>query len=241
MKRKNIETLPATNNPLFAERELEKTHTNFAIELTIFENIKRGNVEAVKAGFNDYVNLGFVMGNMANDELRQFRYWAISGIAVATHYAILGGADETDVFNLSDECIRFIDQATSEEEILAHLSEKVENLTYMVYLSKLNVSMHPAIRQCIHYIHVHLHQKITLDELASVSYLSKEYLSTLFKSEVGTTIHKYILHEKLNASLIDLRSGESISEVAYNYGFCSETHYIKCFRDEFGCTPKKYF
>ncbi len=234
------ETLPATDNALFVERELEKTQTSFSYELAIFENIKKGDVEAVKLGYSQYISSGFVMGNMSSNSLRQMKYWAVSGISIAAHYAILGGADETDAFNMSDICIRYIDSATKEADILAFLSEKIVDLTYLVYQSQLDATKNIAVRRCLHYIHIHLHQKISLEDLSKEVYMSKEYISFLFKKEMGLSVSKYIMTKKLDAALSDLKQGASISKVSYDYNFCSQTHFIQSFKKYYGCTPRQY-
>lgn len=234
-----ISTIPRLENNITEERETGLIQSSFDREYEIFLCIKNGDVNNLKKKTEEYLSKGFTMGNMSENSLRQVRYWGVSTIAVAVHYAILGGLDETDAFNMSDECIRYIDTLNTIEEITAYLFDKATDLTYLVYKSRFNASASPAVRRCIHYIHVHLHEKITVDSLAMECGLSRSYLSSLFKKETGVSLHNYITREKLKAANQMLGSGKSISEIAYRLSFCSETHFIECYKKQFGITPGK--
>ena len=106
MKNK-FETINRDENSIFMERETGVVHSAFSREYELFESIKAGNPALVRAKAQAYLDEGITMGFLSRDNLKQYRYWAISTIAVAIHYAILGGMDETDAFNLSDEYIRY--------------------------------------------------------------------------------------------------------------------------------------
>lgn len=231
------EVLPKSNNILYLERELNISHTAFEYEYRLFNEIKAGNVKNVERYFDEYINSGFVMGYMSDNNLRQLRYWAVSGIAVAVHYAILGGADETDTFNLSDECIRYVDTETDEEKLISFLREKLIKLTLMVYSARMQGIIRPEVRRCIHYIHINLHKKITMDELAKECLVSKGYLESIFKNEMGMTIMNYIRIQRIEAAELRLREGIEVGKVAYEFGFCSETHFIESYKKVYGYTP----
>lgn len=237
-KRKTtLYTIESDGNPLFNERESGEIQTPFKEEFRLFSAIRDGNVNLVKDLSDTYINKGFNIGKMSHNELRQIKYWAVSTIAVAIHYAILGGLDQTDAFNLSDEYIRYIDTATSQDDIVTYLYDKAMDLTYHVYHSKYMESLSPPIRKTIHYIHVNLHKKLNIGDLALQCNLSRDYLSTLFKKETGESLHRYILKEKLKLSQTYLLEGVPYSEIAYRLSFCSETHFIQAFKKEFGETP----
>lgn len=232
------ETLEKTDNSLYNERETGLTHSAFSREYTLFRSIQAGDVEAVRTKASEYLQEGITMGNLSDSTLRGAKYWAVSTIAVAVHYAILGGMDETDAFNLSDEYIRHIDSLHDFESIVEYLLDKSTDLTYGVFNARANLALSPAVRRAIHYIHIHLHEKITADSLAKVCGLSRSYFSTLFKSELHISIHQYILREKLNAATIMLSDGDSLSNIAYKLSFASESHFISCYKKYYGVTPR---
>lgn len=54
------------------------------------------------------------------------------------------------------------------------------------------------------------------------------------------SLHNYILQEKLEASKVLLLQGVSYEAISYDFAFCSETHYITCFKKKFGMTPGEF-
>ncbi len=235
-----IEVLPKYNNPIFEQRESGTTHTPFELEYVLYNAIKDGNTKAMLSAMNKYFEQGFVIGRMSMNELRQTKYWAISVIAIAIHYSILGGLDETDAYNLSDEYIQSIDKFSSMEECIDYLKEKAVELTNEVKKAKKKNALSPKIRKCVHYIHIHLHEKITINMLSDYAGLSKDYLSVLFKKEIGQSVHSYIINQRLNSSIAMLNDGLSNEQIAYNLAFCSQSHFIECFKKQYGITPAQY-
>ena len=110
----------------------------------------------------------------------------------------------------------------------------------MVSESRENSVYPQSIRKCLHYINTHLHEKLDLSSLAEESGLSEDYLSHLFKKNMGINLSKYIRTQRLQASKEMLKDKYSVSEIAYYLGFCSESYYIACFKREYGKTPKEF-
>ncbi|MBE5962154.1 MAG: AraC family transcriptional regulator [Lachnospiraceae bacterium] len=235
-----VEIIAPSANTIFEERESGITHTSFELEYVLYQAIKNGNVTWVKQAIENYLKSGLVIGRLSKDNMRQLKYWAVSCISLAIHYSILGGMDETDAFNLSDQYIRHVDSLSAMEEIIYYLKEKAVELTNFVNEAKGKEWYSPAIRQSLHYINIHLHERLDVMTLAKKVGLSRDYFSTLFKKQVGTSVHAYIQHEKLEASKFLLYQGISYETISYNFGFCSETHYITCFKREYGMTPGQY-
>lgn len=236
----NIEILSPSPNQIYEQRETGVTHSPFQLEYPLFQAIREGNTTEVGTAIQNYLKHGLIVGRLSRNTLRQMQYWAVSCISVAIHYAILGGLDETDAFNLSDIYIRQVDQVTSIEEIIPYLKEKALELTGLVEKTKYKRAKSPAIRRCLHYINIHLHDKLPIALLAKECKLSRDYLSVLFKKEMGISLHNYILKEKLEASKLLLLQNQNYDTISYTLGFCSETHYITCFRRRFGMTPGEY-
>ena len=236
----NIEVLPLGESALFTRRENEKAHTAYRTEVMLYSAIRRGDREALREMLSNTANRKLVMGRLSTDDLRQMQYWAVCCVTLATRYAIEGGLDEVTAYCFSDDCIIRIDKMTSVGEILDYLAARGLELTDMVAQSKRNTVYSADIRRCISYINANLHKKITLDVLSDECNLSKDYLSLKFKGETGLRPSDYIKKHRLTASKDMLRSGRNCSEVAYYLNFCSESYFIKCFREEFGMTPKQF-
>ena len=220
-----IKILPPSPDALFAQREDGLTHSAFSLELSLYTALRDGDEAALRRAMDRYFAAGFVIGRMSADSLRQMKFWAVSVVAIATHYAILGGLDETDAYNLSDEYIRHIDGLFSIDQCVEYLSGRAIELVRAVAASKKEHTLSPKIKACVHYIHIHLHDRLTVGALAG---------------QVGLSESRYIQEQKLAAALPLLTAGMPYGQVAYSLSFCSQSYFIQCFKKRYGTTPAAY-
>lgn len=230
----NNSTLPITRI-----NETNTAATTYEIETAFFSSISRGNVEEVNSMIKNLLKSGIVVNKLAKNDTRPLKYWAINTIAIATRYAIAGGADETACYNFTDEAIMQIDSLTDESEILQFLFKKSLQLTATVNKVQEN-SLPKAVRDVLRIINTRLFDDLRLDVLAKECGISKDHLSLLFKKNVGTTIPQYIKTKRLESAKAMLKKGVSLSQVASTTGFSTESYFIKCFKDEFQMTPGEF-
>ena len=93
------------------------------------------------------------------------------------------------------------------------------------------------------YISTHLNDpELSIEKLAGLARCSKRYLHMIFRPE-NRSISDYILQERLErcrADLLDPRlARRSITEIAYTWGFNSSNHFSRCFKREFGISPRE--
>lgn len=102
------------------------------------------------------------------------------------------------------------------------------------------VDIKEAIASCVNYIECNIYNKISLDELALHTGLSKYYLHRMFKSLTGESVIEYVQSRKLTSSIHELvNTNMRIIDIALDYGFEYEQSYIRAFRKKFGYTPLK--
>lgn len=225
---------------IFDEREKGIIHTPYQFETVFFESVKKGSRTDVKAYINLMLNDGITVGKMSSDKLREIQYWAVSSLTLLTRSAIQGGLDETTAYNFSDNSIYHIDTMTETDEIVEYVMQRCIALTDMIAENRENSVYPQSIRKCLHYINTHLHEKLDTHTLALHCNLSDDYLSYLFKKNMGVNLCRYIRSQRLAYSKEMLKEDYSVSDIAYYLGFCSESYFIKCFKEEFGKTPRKY-
>lgn len=97
------------------------------------------------------------------------------------------------------------------------------------------------VAEIIKYIDEHIAEPLSLDVIAETVYLSKFYISRLFKQETNSTIHQYVLKKRLALSKRYIESGTSIADVCTRCGFLDYSHFFRAFKAEFGLTPKQYY
>ncbi|WP_160114011.1 helix-turn-helix transcriptional regulator [Aquimarina sp. AU119] len=92
------------------------------------------------------------------------------------------------------------------------------------------------------YIHDNLEKKITLDELTSISLLSKFHLYDSFKNVFGKTPHQYINSCKLKKSKRLILKGQySVTEISDILGYSDVHTFSKLFKKNFKVSPSNYY
>ncbi len=93
-------------------------------------------------------------------------------------------------------------------------------------------------RRVIDHVAGNLETQIRVEELASVTRLSKSHFFRAFRLSFSTSPHAYILTLRLaRAREMLMASDEQISRVAAACGFADQAHFSRIFRREIGCAP----
>jgi AraC-like DNA-binding protein len=96
----------------------------------------------------------------------------------------------------------------------------------------------------VSYIEAHLHDpELTPTRIAAACRMTPRYLYHLSSGQ-EETVARYILRRRLDACaralVSDARRGHTITEIAFDHGFNSPTHFGRVFRAKFGLTPREY-
>ena len=92
----------------------------------------------------------------------------------------------------------------------------------------------------VDYIRKNLHQKLSIENIAKLAYLSKSNFFRMFKDELGTSPNEFILQERISRAKELLKSKNSIKETAYQTGFSDTNYFTRVFKQLVGVTPKNY-
>lgn len=100
-------------------------------------------------------------------------------------------------------------------------------------------------RERVHYarelVLQHLHEPLTLEELARRSQLNESTLKRGFKQEFGMTVFDYLLDYRLEQARQMLERGTmQVSEVMMAVGLRNRSYFAAAFRRKFGQNPKQY-
>ena len=156
---------------------------------------------------------------MSDDELKQQKYMAVSFITLATRYAIQGGMNENNAYSFSDNFILKIDKAKNKAAVNSLIVDAAIELTNKVNLCQKKFNYSPHIRKCVAYINKNLNEKLTVNSVAKYCNLSSDYLSRIFKEEMGVNLSAYITHQKLEMSQTLLFEGYDSDNICYCSAF----------------------
>lgn len=91
------------------------------------------------------------------------------------------------------------------------------------------------------YIDNHYADKISLDDLAEISCISKYHLIHEFSRYIGMPPIEYQLKRRIQESKYLLTSTEmSVADVAFSLGFSSIGHFSRRFKQEVSCSPLQF-
>ncbi|OUP83629.1 AraC family transcriptional regulator [Lachnoclostridium sp. An169] len=100
---------------------------------------------------------------------------------------------------------------------------------------------HQKVSEVASYISSHFAEASSLDTVARHFFMSKSYLSRIFKQATGYTVNEYINVSRVQeAERLLIESDLSVTLIAEAVGYESITYFEKIFRSHTGTSPLKY-
>jgi AraC-like DNA-binding protein len=97
------------------------------------------------------------------------------------------------------------------------------------------------ISKIIKYINAHANEKLTVNKLADIFHLHPDYLSKLFKKEVGINLTTFIQNKKTELAKNFLTYSQmTVTEIATLLDFSSHNYFSRAFRRVTNMTPLEY-
>lgn len=81
----------------------------------------------------------------------------------------------------------------------------------------------------------------SIEQLAGGVHLSPSRLRHLFQDQLGISIQRYLLWQRLLVALKNMTEGVSLTQAAYTAGFADAAHMTRTFRKMFGIKPSDVF
>lgn len=96
------------------------------------------------------------------------------------------------------------------------------------------------IQDSIDYIEDNLKSEITAKELSEKAGFSLFHYYRVFQTAVGLPVMQYVMRRRLLHAIYEISLGETMIDIALQYGFETHGGFYKAFVREFGCTPAQY-
>jgi AraC-like DNA-binding protein len=128
----------------------------------------------------------------------------------------------------------------------------VQMLAHYVSLLLLSISEDAAVcedfepedlrifKRAVDYMSANLSRRLTVTDVASACGISVSGLKSLFSSQLGIGVHKYLLTLRIKKAAELLQSGVSVSETADRLGFCDQGYFSAAFKRETGYPPSHF-
>lgn len=97
-------------------------------------------------------------------------------------------------------------------------------------------------KQALIYIQKNFRNDISLNSIAKELHTSPNYLSSTFHKSYSKTVVSYINDMRLNyaSNALKLDSSFSVTDICFECGYKTYSHFLKDFNKKFGTSPKKY-
>lgn len=209
----------------------------YTLRNEINEALRAQQKNLIKNKFIDIFNL-IKKDNKKNYEITQGQmvgiYYTLSNIL--NRYITSCGYTIGKVFGDTNTSFVFSKQSTLENmllfvyELYSLTIDKIEELQRNK--NKLDID------KIVRYIEENYCNGITLEETASIFYVSKEYLSKLFKQRMGEGFSEYVTTQRMEKAkelICDLKL--PIKVASEMVGYMDLAHFYKSFKKYFGKTP----
>jgi len=96
------------------------------------------------------------------------------------------------------------------------------------------------VKNIMRYIEDHHSEKIVMEDIAAHFGYNPDYLSKLFKKQLGLTVMQYLYEIRLHKVVRDLQETDhSIGTIFEDHGCTNYKYAMQLFKERYHCTPKE--
>ncbi|MBF7689032.1 helix-turn-helix transcriptional regulator [Acinetobacter rathckeae] len=130
-----------------------------------------------------------------------------------------------------------LEMSTAATLLLTHIIKQYSNTSW--HVPQLKGGLSTTQRQfIIEWIHHHLDTTLTISELAQTIGISEYHFAHLFTISMGIPPHQYVMQQRLTQAHADiLMNHQTLTDIAFKYGFSSSSHFSYRFKKFFGYSP----
>ena len=222
-----------------AAREYDGVHSTLAVEQTLMNMVRKGDVEGLKGWIAQAPAVH--AGPMAQEHLRQYKNTFIVATTLAARSAIRGGVSAEEALSASDLLIRNCEALQDVQSILRLQISMLLTYTEQVQRLRGGFPSTPLSLEVASYVQRHLSETISAEDMAREMHVSRPHLSRRFKEETGVTLTDYILTKKSEQAARLLAGTEKPMTAISDYlGFSSQSHFARIFHRYMGVSPSEY-
>jgi AraC-like DNA-binding protein len=153
----------------------------------------------------------------------------------APYFPQLLASDHARAFqNLFKSLTTDVPKLERQSKLLAFLISLIEEHADVPPLRRRLGRERTPVERARRHLDEHFSAPVSLDELATVARLNKDYLLEVFRRDLGVSPHVYQTHLRLERAKTLLAQGKPVAQVALEVGFTDQSHLTKRFRQHLG-------
>lgn len=216
-------------------------YDDYLFEQRLMDCIEKGDKERLLSTLK-YDQTKFTAALCEDDNLlRQRKNEFICACTLATRAAIRGGMNVEQAYAMGNYYIKQNESLLNSELVGKTVNEMFLDFTMRVEsLVKIN-PFSSMVKDCIVYINDHVHDAISIQDMADKIGVSKNHLLMKFREETKQSMVDYIKNVKISEAKLLLEfSNMPIVEISESLSFSSQSFFTATFREFCKQTPKEY-
>jgi len=224
---------------LYENADMGYIHPTHKEDMLRYYYLNQGDMRAIDEAMRT-LNAS-MQGTLSRDPLRNMKYLFVVTVSLASRFVVESGVPLEKSYAISDLYIQKMDLLENESDIVQLAGECYTDYVNAVREHKKKNNYSKPIMLCLNYIASHFNEKITLEILSAETGLHPNYLSALFKKELGENLRDYLIRNRVNvAKSLLSRTDYTYIQISNSLAFYSQSHFTKVFREYTGYTPKQY-
>lgn len=141
-----------------------------------------------------------------------------------------------------EELVQVVEAALKQEEEQQR-REKLEKLVdhKLMEIDPDTAGMGEPVKEALAYVEQHLHEQLTMAEVAGRIHLNASYFSVLFKEQTGVPFSEYLSRLRIQrAKELLLQTSLPIVEIGERVGYRTDKYFIKVFKSLEDMSPSRY-
>ena len=197
----------------------------------------RGEKESALKMINEVLAHIYVYSNF---DISAVKARLLELLVILSRATIEAGANPADTFRLSENFFSQVDQYADVDQLALWISDIVRRFIVQAF-DLAQVKHSDVVFKITNYIKKNCSDKLSLDSLAREVFLSKSYLSSIFKKETGVSLTSYITKVRVEKSKkLLLENNIGLALISSQCGFKDQSYFTKVFKKETGVSPKKF-
>ncbi|MGL5313037.1 MAG: helix-turn-helix transcriptional regulator [Peptostreptococcaceae bacterium] len=217
----------------------KKLEDRYSHEDKLLSHISKGDLILAQNQFKKYPE-SYLEIIRTSDSIRNSKNLLLSANTLFRRAAYIGGVHPIYLDELSGKWAIKIEKALSLESLDNLVLQMIRS--YCLLTKEHTFSQYsPIVKQALTFINLNISSNLTVKRVAHEIALSPDYLTRLFKKELGVNIITYINKKRILTSVELLKNTNlSIEDIGDLIGLNNTSYFYTLFKKEIGVSPKQY-